>query len=159
MDKSQIDVLMFADDIVIFSETAKGLQRQLDTMEMLFSNLHLLKKTKVCAYGNAKQQPFKCGGAILESVDSYKYLGVWMIRDNKPCKAIKSTCLQAKRVIFALKQSLLKLNLPPVPVSITKHSSALYIGMAKVLPIIDVLGYMMGRILHFLLLFLLLLQI
>ena len=24
---------------------------------------------------------------------------------------------------------------------ITKHSSALYIGMAKVLPIIDVLGY------------------
>ena len=25
--------------------------------------------------------------------------------------------------------------------SITKHSSALYIGMAKVLPIIDVLGY------------------
>ena len=26
-------------------------------------------------------------------------------------------------------------------VSITKHSSALYIGMAKVLPIIDVLGY------------------
>ena len=27
------------------------------------------------------------------------------------------------------------------PVIITKHSSALYIGMAKVLPIIDVLGY------------------
>ena len=26
-------------------------------------------------------------------------------------------------------------------VGITKHSSALYIGMAKVLPIIDVLGY------------------
>ena len=26
-------------------------------------------------------------------------------------------------------------------VCITKHSSALYIGMAKVLPIIDVLGY------------------
>ena len=26
-------------------------------------------------------------------------------------------------------------------VSITKHCSALYIGMAKVLPIIDVLGY------------------
>ena len=26
-------------------------------------------------------------------------------------------------------------------VAITKHSSALYIGMAKVLPIIDVLGY------------------
>ena len=25
--------------------------------------------------------------------------------------------------------------------SITKHSSALYIGMAKVLPVIDVLGY------------------
>ena len=27
------------------------------------------------------------------------------------------------------------------PYCITKHSSALYIGMAKVLPIIDVLGY------------------
>ena len=29
----------------------------------------------------------------------------------------------------------------PGKISHTKHSSALYIGMAKVLPIIDVLGY------------------
>ena len=31
--------------------------------------------------------------------------------------------------------------LPPCRAFITKHSSALYIGIAKVLPIIDVLGY------------------
>ena len=46
------------------------------------------------------------------------------------------------RTVLALRSPVSPLeDVAPRGCSITKHSSALYIGIAKVLPIIDVLGY------------------
>ena len=52
--------------------------------------------------------------------------------------------MDAEKVVTLVRNSTFRLffiGCDVTRVVITKHSSALYIGMAKVLPIIDVLGY------------------
>ena len=74
-----LDVLMFADNIVMFSTSPMGLQKQLDTLEQFCCRWKLkinTNKTKICVYGSAKEQSFTCCWIHLDNADSYKYLGI-----------------------------------------------------------------------------------
>ena len=109
---------MFAGNIVMFSTSPMGLQKQLDTLEQFCCRWKLkinTDKTKICVYGSAKEQSFTCGCTHLDNADSYKYLGVWISRDTKAIEYIRN---KVKTATFTLKQSLLKLKLPPTPVAI-----------------------------------------
>ena len=118
---NHLDVLMFADDIVMFSTSPMGLQKQLDTLEQFCCRWKLkinIDKTKICVYGSAKEQSFTCCGTHLDNADSYKYLGIWISRDAKFSKAREYIRNKVKTGTFTLKQSLLKLKSPPTPVAI-----------------------------------------
>ena len=73
--------LMFADDIVLLSESEEGLQNCLLELEKYASDWDMTlnqKKTKIMivqAYGKTPKVDIKYQGQTLETVDSYKYLG------------------------------------------------------------------------------------
>ena len=78
----QIPCLLYADDIVILSQTKTGLQNKLDRLYDYCSAWGLQinrDKTKVIIFTRTDPKQklfFKCGDDILETTDSYKYLGI-----------------------------------------------------------------------------------
>ena len=78
----EISVLLFADDIVLFSDTVIGLQNQIDILHVAASRLGLsvnLQKTKVMIFRKgghiAAHEHWQINGQRLEVVNEYKYLG------------------------------------------------------------------------------------
>ena len=83
-DKS-INCLLYADDLVIFSRSAKSLQIILNKLESFCENADLsvnLDKTKIMIFNNCGKSLnnylFRYGADELENVKSYKYLGLIM---------------------------------------------------------------------------------
>ena len=68
--------------------------------------------------GNDTYQ-FHCNSLPLEVVEDYKYLGLWISKRNFK-KAIHHVSYQSKKIIFVLKQCLIKLLQTP-PVSVALH--------------------------------------
>ena len=78
IDGEQITNLRFADDIVLFSETAADLQKMAEELrvESMTVGLKMNKsKTKVMFNKNAICAEIKIDGEILEQVSEYNYLG------------------------------------------------------------------------------------
>ena len=87
-----LDTMLFADDIVLLSCTSEGLKKHLLTLET-FCHKHMLEvntsKTKICVFEkNSKNQHYKWKDTDLESVKTYKYLGVW-VNSNGNCNTAK----------------------------------------------------------------------
>ena len=81
----QLKMLSFADDLVIFAETEKDLQKNVNMLNRELKKKGLKindKKTKTMVVSREPtKHEIKLDGEILEQVDSYKYLGV-MISSN-----------------------------------------------------------------------------
>ncbi len=81
-----IPLLLYADDLIILSTTAAGLQRQLDALQQFCRQTQLtvnLAKTKVVTLGSkATCQAFMFNGNEVERVESYKYLGLNFMQPN-----------------------------------------------------------------------------
>ena len=81
VDDLQISCLIWADDIVILSETEEGLSESLDILEKYCNQNELLinaDKTKCMIFnktGRTSRTNFYLGNSKLENVRSYKYLG------------------------------------------------------------------------------------
>ena len=80
-----INCLLYADDLVIFSKSAKHLQIILNKLESFCENADLrvnLDKTKIMIFNNCGKSLnnylFRYGADELENVKSYKYLGLIM---------------------------------------------------------------------------------
>ena len=78
-------ILMFADDIALIAETEQELQKMLDSLFSWCSTWRLFinsTKSKVVHFRPKSQTRssfnFKCGPDSLETVPSYKYLGIWL---------------------------------------------------------------------------------
>ena len=75
-----VPLLLYADDLILMSESASGLQKQLDALASFCEQRQLtvnLSKTKVVVF-EARQSDvcyFVLSGAVVERVESYKYLG------------------------------------------------------------------------------------
>ena len=74
--------LLFADDLVLFSESAEGLQKQLTALYLYASLWHIIvsiPKTKVLIFNERYTKvhgSFHYGDNIIEKSEQYKYLGV-----------------------------------------------------------------------------------
>ena len=90
---------MWADDCVVLSTSAVGLQRAMEKTSNYFQELGLTvntKKTKVMIYSPSGHGPekfknliFSSGGQIIEKVDSYTYFGLVFKPSGSVVPAIK----------------------------------------------------------------------
>ena len=79
----KLAILMYADDIVLLSDSEEKLQSMLDTLNNWCKRWRVIintSKSKCMHFRKGRTQrtefPFKIGGDTLELVDHYKYLGV-----------------------------------------------------------------------------------
>ena len=111
INNTSVNCLMFADDIVIMSESAQGLQNCLDKVST-YCNLWGLtvniKKTNVIIFnkGGHKISRFKffLGENEVSIVNQYSYLGVIFSSCGSFTKAINALTDKAKKAFFRLRQ-------------------------------------------------------
>ena len=115
--EEKISCLMFADDAVLISESAEGLQHALDKIKE-FSDKWLLnintEKTKVMIFnksGKLLKDKFTLGNVHLQNVNSYTYLGLMFVPNGSFNQAIETLCRKASTAMFKLRRSLSKLNI------------------------------------------------
>ena len=84
-DILQIFILMFADDIILMSDSVCGLQNQLNVLHDTAKDIGLglnLDKSKVIVFRNgghiASHEKWLYGGEQMDIVNVYKYLGIFM---------------------------------------------------------------------------------
>ena len=102
---SKLGCLMFADDLVILSESSKGLQKAIDRLQDYCLKWGLtinIDKTKVLIFNSGghkyKSYNFTLNGAVIEIVQSYCYLGIIFSSCGsfkKACDALTSKALKA----------------------------------------------------------------
>ena len=99
-------LLLFADDLVLVSQSEKGLQSQLNALHAFCENRGLtvnLAKTKAVVFN---QRTYKANlvfaGRTVEQVDRYKYLGLVMHQNGSFTCAVESLESAAQRALFAL---------------------------------------------------------
>ena len=110
---------------MLLSTSAQGLRKHLETLENYCNKWNLPineAKTKVSMFGTNYTYQFHCNSLPLEVVEDYKYLGLWISKRNFK-KAIHHVSCQSKKIIFALKQCLIKLQTPPVSVALHLFNS------------------------------------
>ena len=105
--------LLFADDLVLFSESAEGLQKQLTALYSYASLWHIIvsiPKTKVLIFNERYTTvcgSFHYGDNIIEKAEQYKYLGV-VYSTKSANNVLKDTfshlASQAGKAIFALRK-------------------------------------------------------
>ena len=102
-------ILLFADDIALFSYSPAGLQKQLDILSKFCAARGLsvnVKKTKIVVFELRKSiTPCFCSnGDTIEQVDEFKYPGVLMHGTKGLSPAIDYLCKAAKRAMFGLQR-------------------------------------------------------
>ncbi len=93
--------LLWADDMILMSNTKEGLQKQIDGLFLFCSNFQMIVntlKSKVMIFGKRDQNvEFMFNGKNLYIVDSYKYLGVIFNSVQRQGSNIFNTMLDATR--------------------------------------------------------------
>ena len=102
-------ILLFADDIALFSYSHRGLQRQLDILYAFCTDRQLtvnVAKTKALVFETRKiaMPPLLYAGNAIEQVDIFKYLGVQMHGTKGLTPAMEYLCKAAKRAMFGLQR-------------------------------------------------------
>ena len=114
LDKdTEISCLMWADDILILSETEEGLQHKLDTLEE-YSKLNKLtvntKKTQCMIFNKTgrllKNYKFTYNNKTLECVREYKYLGFIVTPSGEIGTGLKDLRNRAMRGLAKMRKSL-----------------------------------------------------
>lgn len=76
---SRVNVLLYADDLALISDTPEGLQNSLNTLHAWWRKWRMKinsKKSQVVHYRKKTEVIFTLGGVTLDLVEQYKYLGV-----------------------------------------------------------------------------------
>ena len=113
-----IVLLLYADDTVIFAETAHDLQKALNAMQRYCDMWNLkinASKTKIVIFSKGKlrnKQDFMLINNHLEVVDDFDYLGVRYNFNGKFAKNKKRLIDQARKAMFSLMKKSRKLSLP-----------------------------------------------
>ena len=111
-------ILLFADDIALFSYSHRGLQRQLDILYafctdwQLTVNVAQTKALEFEAHKNA-MPPLLYAGNAIEQVDILKYLGVQMHGTKGLTPVMEYLCKAAKRAMFGLQRRCQQLRMTP----------------------------------------------
>ena len=105
---------MYADDLILFSETKNGLQKQIDKLLIFCAKWKLdinVKKTKVMVSNRGNKlikSKFYINNVLLENVKTFKYLGFTISAKN--CSftpTLEDLSIRAKRAIAALNNKII----------------------------------------------------
>ena len=106
----EINSMSYADDLLLVSETSKGLQKCMQKLQQYCYKWGLsvnTNKTKYMIFGK-KQKDVKLyySNKELCSTDEYTYLGIKFTKNGSFVKAVEDRLTKANRAIFILKQAL-----------------------------------------------------
>ena len=100
-------LILFADDMVLLSETKQGLQRGLNKLNDYCNDWGLsvnVEKTKCLVFKNGgkikKTEKWYFNGEIIETVDSFKYLGFLFGSSGKFKKGIDNLEIRGEKALF-----------------------------------------------------------
>ena len=110
LDVTRLNCLLYANDLILLSESEKGLQSCLDNLNS-YCNIWKLKinisKTKVIVFskGKRKTDNLKCyiENKKLEVVRKYKYLGVIVSYNGNLKFAAEQLCNKGLKAVFRLR--------------------------------------------------------
>lgn len=124
----EIPLLMYADDIVILSQSSKGLQNALNALSTYCKNWKLsinINKTKIVIFNSRGKidRQFEINGTVIEKVSSYTYLGIAFTSSGKFTKAIETLTTKARKLWFKLSRSFNIWEGTPVKVLLKLFSS------------------------------------
>ena len=115
LENLQVSCLLYADDLVLLSETKEGLQESLNALDQFTKQWFLEvnpKKTKCLTFtrGRYSKEPdtFELGDIILENCDSYCYLGVIFCRSGSMKMAAKALHDKALGAMFSILRNINK---------------------------------------------------
>ena len=100
--------LLYADDTILISDNATDLQKNITCFKNYCETWKLsvnLRKTKCMIFGGTRNEQnciFRYGDDIIEVVDKYKYLGVYMSNNNSFKTTISHNVLQARKAMHLL---------------------------------------------------------
>ena len=117
VDAIKLFLLLYADDITIFSETAEGLQEGLNLLSSYCTKWKLMlntDKTKIVVFRKGGILPrnlkFNYNGSELEIVSSFSYLGIVFSTGGSFSNAQATLAGQAQKAIFKLNSYLYKFD-------------------------------------------------
>ena len=103
---SDLNILMFADDVASFADTVVQLQRQINKVEKFSKGVGLeinLDKTKIMVFRNGgvlkQSEKWSYNGNLIEVVPFYKYLGVYFSSRLSWSKTHLMLSLQARKAM------------------------------------------------------------
>ena len=112
LSNQDISSLLWADDILIFSTSEKGLQEKLNNLKS-YCLMNKLKvntdKTKVMIFnksGRKLNNKFKYGKITLENVRSYKYLGFMVTPSGEIKTGLNDLRIRGLKALLKIKKSL-----------------------------------------------------
>ena len=114
---THILILLFADDVALLSDSAVGLQKQLDILYDTCKNLDLsvnLEKSNIIVFRNgghlALREQWLFGTTRLNVVNSYKYLGIFFSTRLSFSKTIDDLATRGKKGVIAILKTLWSLG-------------------------------------------------
>ena len=122
IDNNVVAHLLWADDLILFSDTASGLQKQLNGLYKFCANNRMIvneAKSKVMCFGKQSQFNVSFNDKEIEQVGRYKYLGNIIRRIDKPTQDIfadnyKYLGDQARKAMLCAKRKIKDIGvLPP----------------------------------------------
>jgi hypothetical protein len=113
IDNTQLNSLMFADDLVLMSTTNSGLQQSIDNLSKYCKKWNLkinLKKTKIVTFsktGKIEINNHNIDGKNIEKVTEYKYLGFVFTSNGSMTTGINRLAKQGQKAWFCIQRYLL----------------------------------------------------
>ena len=110
LHEQKINILMYADDMVVLSKSSKGLQKSLDVIAnyTIKWGLHInIGKSKILIFNkkiNTNEMQFKINNINLERVDSYCYLGLVMTPNGTFKSAQKVLFNKAMKTYYSIRK-------------------------------------------------------
>jgi hypothetical protein len=111
--------LMYADDLILLSETKEGLQSQIDKLSDYCTKWKLkvnIKKTKIMIFNRGNRfikSDFDINNVAIENVKTMKYLGFNITAKNCSFSAtLEGLSIKANRAIYALNNKIKISKLP-----------------------------------------------
>jgi hypothetical protein len=112
--------LLFADDLILFSKSAEGLQKMLNQLEIFCGTWKLevnIKKTtkdmKIGGNGHMCKDLFLFNGVPIENCSSYKYLGVVLSSSGSFTNSKLNASNKAKKALFKIRSYLRNVGVNP----------------------------------------------
>ena len=120
LDNKMINCLMFADDIILLSNSPEGLQNSMNNLQHYCKNWELqvnLDKSKIVVFNKGNRmttEKFYFEDTLLENVKSYTYLGVEFTINGSFTNAQKILLGKANKATFQLLKVINNSNISPV---------------------------------------------